>query len=70
MNGRCDKCNGRLRNGGHRTATRTLCDKCNAQFLGRAAGMAAGGGVGGAIATSGWLSRIRKARGKDGSAES
>ena len=58
----CDQCTKRIAGTPHETVTgRLLCDDCNDQLLGASAGVIAGGGVGGAIATAGWLDRIRAA---------
>lgn len=62
MASRCEECRGRLRDGGHRTATRTLCDACHARFLGAAAGIISGGTVASAVSTAGWYEKLRRAR--------
>jgi hypothetical protein len=61
----CDSCGRRSRERAHRTATgRTLCTACHEDLLGGAAGLIAGGGAGGGIATAGWFRRIRGLRRK------
>lgn len=56
-----DQCGKRVSGTGNSTMTRTLRDDCFTWFQGHAAGLIAGGGVGGAISTAGWLKRIRDA---------
>jgi hypothetical protein len=43
MSVRCDQCRARV-TVGNRTATRVLCDRCYAEFMGLAAGYLASGG--------------------------
>lgn len=69
MSFRCDQCEGGFAGApAATTATgRALCERCNGQFLGLAAGMMAGagdadGGVGNAISTAGWFSWIKRFR--------
>lgn len=59
---RCDECRSRIRGEGNRTATRTLCDACYAQFSGLAAGYIAGGTVSDAISTAGWAKGMASRR--------
>jgi hypothetical protein len=66
---RCDQCD-RAVSGAPAATTATgrdLCERCNDEFLGLAAGMMAGagdadGGVGNAISTAGWFSWIKRFR--------
>ncbi|GAB2548252.1 hypothetical protein [Brachybacterium huguangmaarense] len=60
MTNRCDQCGRKFRGEGNHTPTRILCDDCNATYMGHAAGLIAGGGIGNAISTAGWYQRIRK----------
>lgn len=65
---KCDQC-GKFASIAMTTATgRRLCDGCADAFQGAAASMIMGGGTpdvaARAVATSGWLSRIRAAMGK------
>ena len=41
---------------------RRLCGGCHDQLLGLAAGVVAGGGVPGGVATAGWFTRLRGRR--------
>lgn len=41
---------------------RKICEDCQATLAGAAAGVMAGGGIGGAISTAGWLRRIKSWR--------
>ena len=69
MSFRCDQCSRSY--AGEPAATtvtgRRLCEACNDQFLGLAAGLITGGpdasgAVENAISTSGWFSRIKRFR--------
>ena len=55
----CDQCRKPITGEGYRTATRTLCDDCAATFQGLALSVMNGGGVPEAIATTGWITRLR-----------
>lgn len=66
--GKCDQC-GKFAPVAMTTATgRCLCDECAAAFQGAAASMIKGGRspevTARAVATGGWLTRIREAMGK------
>lgn len=61
----CDQCGNSAATVPNRTATRQLCDACFSGYQGAAAGLLSGGGVSGAIATSGWFSRLRESRKKN-----
>lgn len=69
MSFRCDQCE-RAFSGDPAATTaigRELCEECNDQYLGMAAGMIAGaghadGGVGNAISTAGWFSWTKRFR--------
>ena len=61
MSARCEQCRRKIRGAGVTTPTmRRLCTRCGRSFEGRAAGLMAGGGIAGAIATSGWYQRITR----------
>ena len=58
----CEQCRNRIR-GRIRTSVtgRQLCESCWTSLQGRTAGVVAGGGIAGGIATGGWYARVRKA---------
>jgi len=59
----CTNCGKRAITAPHVTVTgRKLDDDCWARLTEATAGLVAGGGTGGAIATAGWFGRLRKAR--------
>lgn len=67
MSFRCDSCSGSF--AGEPAATtaigRELCEACNDQFLGLAAGLLTGGpdaagSVANAVSTGGWFARIKR----------
>jgi hypothetical protein len=63
MRFQCDECRQTMRGRPHVTATgRRLCEECNNRLLGATAGVMAGGGVGGAIATSGIFTALKRWR--------
>ena len=69
MSFRCDQCERAYAGdpAGTTVTGRVLCEPCNDQFLGLAAGMIAGadhpdGGVGNAISTAGWFSWKKRFR--------
>ena len=69
MTFRCDSCDQVVAGApaGTTATGRELCEGCNDQFLGLAAGMIAGrddadGGVGNAISTAGWFGWIKRFR--------
>lgn len=58
----CEQCRGRIRGRIHTSITgRYLCERCHTQLQGRTAGVVAGGGVRGGIATGGWYARVKQA---------
>lgn len=57
----CEQCGRPVGSEPVRTATRTLCRECGADFLGAAAGLLAGGSVADAVATRGWFRALRDA---------
>jgi len=63
MSFRCDSCATATRAEPHLTVTgRRLCTTCHDQLTGAAAGLVAGGGVNGAIATAGAFGALRRWR--------
>ena len=69
MSFRCDQCENAYSGdpAGTTVTGRELCEGCNDEFMGLAAGMVVGGGdadggVGNAISTAGWFSRIKRIR--------
>jgi len=63
----CTQCGKRATTAPHTTVTgRKLDDTCWTRLNAAAAGLVAGSGTGGALATAGWFTRVRKARGNKG----
>ncbi|WP_261560069.1 hypothetical protein [Frankia tisae] len=59
----CDECGERKSGRPTETVTgRRLCKQCGDRFSGVAAGLLTGGGIGGAISTAGWFSKLRRRR--------
>ncbi len=54
---RCDQCKKTLRGAGHKTALRTLCDVCYAEYRGVVGGYMGSGNVGTALFTGGLFRR-------------
>lgn len=62
MTHQCDQCRAPIVGDGYRTATRMLCDDCAVAFQGLALSVMSGGGVPEAVATTGWIARLREWR--------
>ncbi|MBC3762039.1 hypothetical protein ACUN7V_12570 [Quadrisphaera oryzae] len=61
----CDECGQSVDGDAHETVTgRRLCNGCWTRFQGTAASLVSGGGATDAIATAGWLERLRRLRGR------
>jgi hypothetical protein len=71
--GLCTNCETPARERFQTVTGRLLCQRCADQLLGASAALIAGGGIGEAIATVGWLSRLRgwrrEQRGREASAK-
>lgn len=61
MTQRCEQCRRPIRGRAQRSFTgRVLCERCNDRILGASAGHAVGGGLGNAVSTAGWFSRVKQ----------